>query len=303
MAEDTPLQPIIIKKVIKKVEGGHHGGAWKVAYADFVTAMMAFFMLMWLLNATTEKQRKGLADYFSPVIPIHKISAGGEGAMWGDSVFPEDTLTQSGTGATNLRPSEEQKASGDAGETGSESGNKGETGVAKAEDKGEEDQKSPPQTDGRVASEKMMRDMAERNGNILLKLGAMEHAIFRTSDRGLEIEIFDLPGRPLFSIRSDLPTENLVEALDLAERALDFFPNRISVAAHVSSPPLVAADVRVWERSAARANAVRLALDEAGFDMARLHRVTGYADKDPFEADPMGMRNNRIVITLLHESQ
>ena len=72
--------PVIIKrkKIIKG--GGHHGGAWKVAYADFVTAMMAFFMLMWLLNATTEKQRKGLADYFNPTIPINRISGGGEGA-------------------------------------------------------------------------------------------------------------------------------------------------------------------------------------------------------------------------------
>ncbi len=72
--------PIIIKR--KKVVGGdgHHGGAWKVAYADFVTAMMAFFMLMWLLNATTEQQRKGIADYFSPTLPINRISGGGEDA-------------------------------------------------------------------------------------------------------------------------------------------------------------------------------------------------------------------------------
>ena len=71
--------PIIIRKVQAAAEEGHHGGAWKVAYADFVTAMMAFFLLMWLLNATTEDQRKGIADYFDPDIPISRVSAGGSG--------------------------------------------------------------------------------------------------------------------------------------------------------------------------------------------------------------------------------
>ncbi|WOI52705.1 flagellar motor protein MotB [Parvularcula sp. LCG005] len=87
--------PIIIKrkKVIKAA--GHHGGAWKVAYADFVTAMMAFFLLMWLLNATTEEQRKGLADYFNPSIPIAAVSGGGTDALNGDSVLTEENFSQS----------------------------------------------------------------------------------------------------------------------------------------------------------------------------------------------------------------
>ena len=75
--------PTIIKRKKVVSGGGHHGGAWKVAYADFVTAMMAFFMLMWLLNATTEKQRKGIADYFSPDIPVSRASAGGSGMFQG----------------------------------------------------------------------------------------------------------------------------------------------------------------------------------------------------------------------------
>ena len=72
--------PIIIKRK-KVIAGGHHGGAWKVAYADFVTAMMAFFLLMWLLGATNEKQRKGIADYFNPTIPVNKVSGGGDGGQ------------------------------------------------------------------------------------------------------------------------------------------------------------------------------------------------------------------------------
>ena len=84
------LAPVIIKRKKVIVSGGHHGGAWKVAYADFVTAMMAFFMLMWLLNATTEKQRKGLADYFHPTIVVSRVSGGGDGMLSGDSLFSEE---------------------------------------------------------------------------------------------------------------------------------------------------------------------------------------------------------------------
>lgn len=95
------LAPIIIIKKKKKVSGdGHHGGAWKVAYADFVTAMMAFFLLMWLLNATTEEQRKGIADYFNPTIPISRISGGGSDGLNGSSIFTEQTYAKMGTGAT-----------------------------------------------------------------------------------------------------------------------------------------------------------------------------------------------------------
>lgn len=86
------LAPVIIKRKKVIASGGHHGGAWKVAYADFVTAMMAFFMLMWLLDATTEKQRKGLADYFHPTIAVSRISVGGDGMLSGDSLVLENAL-------------------------------------------------------------------------------------------------------------------------------------------------------------------------------------------------------------------
>ena len=112
MAAQANVAPIIIKKKKVVKGGGRHGGAWKVAYADFVTAMMAFFMLMWLLNATTEKQRKGLADYFAPTIPINRVSGGGDGAFGGDSVFSEQTMPQNGTGATSRNPMEQKQARG-----------------------------------------------------------------------------------------------------------------------------------------------------------------------------------------------
>ena len=85
-------RPIIVRRVKVQAAEGHHGGAWKVAYADFVTAMMAFFLLMWLLNATTEDQRKGLADYFDPSVPLSPVSGGGTDVLSGDSAFAADTL-------------------------------------------------------------------------------------------------------------------------------------------------------------------------------------------------------------------
>ena len=115
MAAQGNEAPVIIKR--KKVVGGggHHGGAWKVAYADFVTAMMAFFMLMWLLNATTEKQRKGLADYFSPSVPISRVTGGGDGMFGGQSVFSQDSFLEMGTGAASVHPTESDKSRGESG--------------------------------------------------------------------------------------------------------------------------------------------------------------------------------------------
>ncbi len=123
MGAQSNLAPVIIKRKKKVVEGGHHGGAWKVAYADFVTAMMAFFMMMWLLNATTEQQRQGLADYFSPTIPVNRVSGGGDGTFGGESIFSEETLPQNGLGATTQYATQQQAARGESG-TVSEGGEK-----------------------------------------------------------------------------------------------------------------------------------------------------------------------------------
>jgi len=101
-ANEPEPRPIIVKKIIAEAHGGHHGGAWKVAYADFVTAMMAFFLLMWLLGATTEKQRKSLADYFTPTLVTTKSnSAGSNGLQGGDSLMGKENYPTTG-GQGNL---------------------------------------------------------------------------------------------------------------------------------------------------------------------------------------------------------
>ena len=115
MANDQTVAPVIIKRKKIIAADGHHGGAWKVAYADFVTAMMAFFMLMWLLNATTEQQKKGIADYFSPTLAINRSSGGGDSSFVGDTVLTEETLTRQGVGASTIYPTE---SAGSRGATG-----------------------------------------------------------------------------------------------------------------------------------------------------------------------------------------
>ncbi len=277
MSAQANEAPVIIKR--KKVVGGggHHGGAWKVAYADFVTAMMAFFMLMWLLNATTEQQRKGIADYFTPTIPINRVSGGGDGAFGGDSIFSEETLPQTGTGGTNARTSPEQKSRGD---TGSD--------------------QEPEQ--GR-AEELMTAEEAlmGRGGESAVMQNLMRHITTRITDEGLIIEIFELDTAPLFEGPNDAPTQLLLDLVTLIESTAQTVTNPIAVEGHVRANPIVLAENRVWERSAALATKVRLLLEDAGIQQNRMARVTGHADREPVVQNTMARRNNRVEIVLLRE--
>ncbi len=268
--------PVIIKR--KKVTGGegHHGGAWKVAYADFVTAMMAFFMLMWLLNATTEQQRKGIADYFSPTIPVNRVSGGGEGSFGGESIFSEQTMARVGTGATALRPLEGSGARGMLG------------GEAEAR-----------------AEEEALRALEEmllgRGGESALRENELRHIVTRITDEGLVIELFALEGLPLFLRGTEAPTQLLEDLLAVVAQAARTVTNPVALAAHVSADPVVLAESPAWPLSAARADRVRRALGAKGLARERVRRVTGHADRSPVLRDPMAPRNNRVEIILLRE--
>ncbi len=268
--------PIIIKRKKIIAGGGHHGGAWKVAYADFVTAMMAFFMLMWLLNATTEKQRKGIADYFSPTIPINRISGGGEGSFGGDSVFSEETLAQNGTGASQKKPTEANAAKGLA--------------VL--------DTASAAANDAQAFAE-VERALTAMSGESMAASEALRHIVTKVTDEGLILEVFDLEGAPLFEDETATPTEVTVEIADMFVRVFSLVSNKIAVNGFVKSYPIVLAKSPVWDLSSARADSLRQLLVDQDLREERLQRVSGYADNRPAVGNPMAVRNNRIELILL----
>ncbi len=272
--------PVIIKRKKVLSGGGHHGGAWKVAYADFVTAMMAFFMLMWLLNATTEVQRKGIADYFNPTITINRISGGGEGMFGGDDIFVEETLAKNGTGATQRNPAEQHLARGDTGSDASTD-------------------------DARAREDRLLSEIAEAvtgcSGESMASTEAARHIVTKVTDEGLIVELFDLPESALFTPDSAEPTELLTALSAVISEAFALVRNEIAVGGHVASQPVVVAENRVWRLSADRADRVRQLLESGSTPPERIQRVTGYADRRPEARNPMAPRNNRIELILLRE--
>ncbi len=279
MPERNEPAPIIVKR--KKVAGGdgHHGGAWKVAYADFVTAMMAFLMLMWLLNATTEKQRKGIADYFNPTIPVNRVSGGGEGMFGGDSVFAEETRPQNGTGGSRDKPSAQRQARGDRG-----TATTGERRDNRAEDR-------------RLAEIQSKFEATSGESDVADEL--LKHIRTRVTDEGLIVELFDLPGEPLFETDGDTPTRLGRDLVAMVAEVFSVTANTIAVGGHTRSyPPMLKTDPR-WSLSTRRADRVRRLLIEAGLSASRMQRVVGWADRKADPADPMAVQNNRVELILL----
>jgi chemotaxis protein MotB len=260
MATDD-RRPIIIKRV-KRVEGGHHGGAWKVAYADFVTAMMAFFLLMWLLSTTTEEQRKGLADYFSPSLPIFQESTGGDGPFGGSSMFSDDTLSHDGLGS-RADSFDQAEAAGLSDQTFYE--------IEEALLGGSGDA---------VAADPLLR-----------------HIRTRVTDEGLIIEVFDIEGSSLFVGDTAEPEAVLEQLLAMIGRVLSTTVNPVAVTGHLG---LRSDGVDPWRLSADRAQTARTLLVAAGIVDPRLARVSGKADRSPASAEDLAdPRNRRVEITLL----
>lgn len=276
-----PNAPIIIKRKKVVAGGGHHGGAWKVAYADFVTAMMAFFMLMWLLNATTETQRKGLADYFSPSIPIMRISGGGDGYFGGDNVFTQDELAQSGAGAAMNVTATENNATGNSG--------------------------GDPAVDAQGADNAAFRQvensLTAMSGESMVSPDVLRHILTRVTDEGLIVEIFDLQGEPLFETGTDKPTELMVQLSASVASVFDLVGNEIAINAFTRARPVVLIANPVWDISSSRANKVRMMLENHGLPEKRMQRITGYADRKSAAKNPMSPRNNRIEMVLLRQKR
>ena len=279
MAGQSNAAPVIIKrkKIIKG--GGHHGGAWKVAYADFVTAMMAFFMLMWLLNATTEKQRKGIADYFNPAIPIVRISGGGSGAFGGDSVFSEQQLAQNGTGASAGTPTDQEKA------LGAEKAADGDASAEMAELK------------------EIEKQLLAQGGESMTMDSMMRHVVTRVTDEGLVIEIFDLPDKPLFEDGSAVPETVTQDIATMLAEVLALTKNQIAISGHVKSYPITLINNPAWDLSANRAQAMRKLIESGGLSGSRMQRISGYSDRISVTPNPTDSRNNRLDVILLRRNR
>ncbi|NDV98174.1 flagellar motor protein MotB [Salipiger sp. PrR002] len=277
MAVDSNVAPVIIKRKKKGGGHGHHGGAWKVAYADFVTAMMAFFMLMWLLNATTEKQRKGLADYFNPTIAVARISGGGDGLMGGDSTFSENVLPRMGTGSTSLQATEMHAARGSVS-----------SGTAE------------PDAAEVAALEELRDRLTGRHGESMVDDGLMRHVVTRVTDEGLVVELFETADAPLFEPDGS-PTYLLRRLSQIIARAAEMVRNPLAIEGHVPAAPIVLARDSSWERSADRAGQMRALLGQAGVPKGRIARVTSHADREPARANPMDPRNGRIEVIFLRQ--
>lgn len=265
-------RPIIIKRK-KVIAGGHHGGAWKVAYADFVTAMMAFFLLMWLLSSASEEQRSGIADYFSPSIPIMRVSGGGDGALAGNEIFETDTLSQTETGGA-------AELEGQGVSFGSES-----------------------QAAEEAALEELESTLLGMGGETLLTENALQHIVTRLTDEGLVIEIFDLPGAPLFVDQTDAPLPVTQEIFTVLTEVLQIVRNEVAISGHVSARPLLRIDYSEWDLSTSRAARVRLLIEAAGLAPRRVVRLTGEADRANTDPDPAAVRNNRIELVVLRSDQ
>ena len=274
MSDDSE-RPIIIKKKKVVAGGGHHGGAWKVAYADFVTAMMAFFMLMWLLNATTEQQRSGLADYFSPTIPVTRVSGGGDGAFGGDDIFSENTVAQEGSGATDARPTEGRQSLGTVGSEYTDDDNSDEAML-----------------------DAIGQALASAGGDSTVVELVLDHIQTRLTDEGLIIEVFSRPGAPLFDSSGE-PVFWLPMLSDVLVDLFSTVTNQVAVEGHVATAPLVRASTDRFELSTANAARMRTLLQASGLPVSRLDRITGHGDSTPIMEDPLSIRNDRLELILL----
>jgi chemotaxis protein MotB len=262
---DRKSAPIVIRRK-KVIEGGHHGGAWKVAYADFVTAMMAFFLLMWLLSVTDEQTRLGLADYFSPTIPIHSTRGGGDGPFDGQSMFNQDVLAND------------------------ETGQKGDP----------EENQDPAATD---ASLQEVEDaLLGGSGDATEANPLLQHIRTRVTDEGLIIEVFDIAGSPLFEGPSAQPNPIFDRLVAMIGRVLARTTNRVAISGHLATGDVSFAGPDPWSLSSDRAQLTRKLLVSSGVGDPRLERVTGKADRDPVAGDqPRDPRNRRVEITLLRQ--
>jgi chemotaxis protein MotB len=277
MAKDSSkLQPIIVKK-IKKGGHGHHGGAWKIAYADFVTAMMAFFLLMWLLGSTTEGDRKGIADYFSSPMRVSLLGGSGTG----------DSSHVIKGGGQDLSRSVGQVKRGEM--------------EAKRNTINLHQFRAEQARAERVRLEELKAEVAKRisENSAIAALGAQIK--LEMTAEGLRIQIVD-EGKPMFASGSAVVQPYMRELLREMGVALMKVPNKLVFEGHTDATPYPGGGggYSNWELSSDRANASRRELHAVGLTDDRVMRVLGLAASQPMNlSDPTAAINRRISISVL----
>ena len=275
-ANEPEPRPIIVKKIIVEGHGGHHGGAWKVAYADFVTAMMAFFLLMWLLGATTEKQRKALADYFTPtLVELKMASAGSTGLLGGDSLMGKENYPTTG-GQGNLSITIPRDATGTK-----EQGGK----AMRAADR----QKFE-------SIKKELEARMTRKGMAKLR----KNVRFTETREGLRIDLIDEADFAMFAMGTDQLVPQARALIGEVAKVVETMPNPLIVRGHTDGLPYASGrTMNNWMLSSSRAEATRKALADNGIVNARFARIEGVADREPFiKGDAYDPRNRRMSIIL-----
>jgi len=280
MADDLSQRPIVVKK-IKRVVGGTHGGAWKIAYADFVTAMMAFFLLMWLLGSTSEGTKEGIAEYFKT--PLKEAMSSGSGS--GDS----SSVIEGGGRDLTRRTGQVQKG---------------------AVEKINEEINPESAAQAKRASEEMFR-LKQVKAKIEKAIEAnpelhkfKKQLLLDITTDGLRIQIVDAQNRPMFSSgRADLQpyTRTILHEIG---KTLNDVPNKISLSGHTDATPFPSGDSGYsnWELSADRANASRRELIAGNMDATKVLRVVGLSSAVLFDKnDPYNPINRRITITVMNK--
>jgi len=269
-------QPIIVKRV-KKVAGGHHGGAWKIAFADFATAMMAFFLVMWLMSSATPEQKKLISGYFQDPVGFSEsaspyvIDLGGT-----PTPAPDKTL--------NDEPQEEQSPAEDA---------QADVDKLQAESIAEEVE--------RERLELLLQELQNKVEENPQLQNFKDQILFEITQDGLRIQIMDAENRPMFASGSARLQPYFEDILLAMTDTIAAVPNKISVSGHTDAAPFVGrGGYGNWELSSDRANAARRVLIAGGYDDEQVARVVGYASSALFDREkPLNPVNRRIDIVVL----
>jgi len=288
-------QPIIIKRVKKVTGGGHHGGAWKVAYADFVTAMMAFFLLMWLINTTSPEQKRGIADYFAPA-SVSETTSGAGGILSGSALGKDGSKSAGSSDVIEeLAPSSRNPNNGDSKEAskGQQTVDQASTDALREALRKREEAAFASAAQSLRQALQDMPELAELSKNIIID----------QTPEGLRIQLVDQEGRSMFNEGSTQPNDRAKLLLRAVAKVINQLPNRISIYGHTSASAGGAKPETDWQLSAGRADASRKVLQGGGVDPDRVYQVSGKANSEPlYPDDPTLPGNRRIAIVLLREA-